>query len=198
MTSLDQLRAALVKALDGHTRGSRDCNLSGEYLTQQIWPLVEAHLSAPEGGWKDYLSRILETYFPKTGKQPPLIQEARAALASPSTPGGVERPGWKYVYAKRWRTLIHVPESIADQVRDALASRPISGERGELGATITELEATVRDLVTRNERLRAGLRTAIDDLSALAPRSDTGSMRKRKIDAAVARAESALTAPSAS
>lgn len=40
-----------------------------------------------------------------------------------TTPDGqVHREGWKYVYAKRWRTLIHVPESIADEVRAALAA----------------------------------------------------------------------------
>ena len=43
MTNNDKAkwRAQFVAALDGHTKLSRDCHLSGEYLTMQIWSLVE-------------------------------------------------------------------------------------------------------------------------------------------------------------
>lgn len=45
---LDSLRAEMTKALDGHTRWSRDCNLTGEYLCGKVWPLVLSALS--QGG----------------------------------------------------------------------------------------------------------------------------------------------------
>lgn len=54
---VEELRAAMIRALDGHTTYSRDCHLSGDFLCQQVWPLVEAALAArpaaPEaqGAW---------------------------------------------------------------------------------------------------------------------------------------------------
>ncbi len=46
-------RALFVTALDGHTKYSRDCHLSGEYLTKQIWPLVEAMIVAYQQSLKE-------------------------------------------------------------------------------------------------------------------------------------------------
>lgn len=71
----------------------------------------------------------------------------------------------------------------------------LNGEFGGEAQIQAQLEDTVRDLVLRNQRLHAGLVKAVDDLSALAPRSDTGSIRGRKIAAAVNRANAVLTAP---
>lgn len=51
----EALRTKLVEALDGHTKYSRDCSLSGEFLVSQIWPLVSAALSsapATAEGWR--------------------------------------------------------------------------------------------------------------------------------------------------
>lgn len=41
----DTLRAAIVERLNGHTAHSRDCHLSGEYLADQVWPLITEALA---------------------------------------------------------------------------------------------------------------------------------------------------------
>jgi hypothetical protein len=42
-----EVRARLDQALSGHTEFSRDTNLSGQYLTDQIWHIVEPLLAPP-------------------------------------------------------------------------------------------------------------------------------------------------------
>jgi len=65
------------------------------------------------------------------------------SVASPNT--GQPRAGWKYVYVKRWRTLIHVPESIADEVRDALSLAPAGIQRREDVARVLDLFEQLTD-----------------------------------------------------
>lgn len=46
------LRPKIVAALDGHTKYSRDCNLSGEYLASQVLPIIADALAALERAGK--------------------------------------------------------------------------------------------------------------------------------------------------
>jgi hypothetical protein len=99
---------------------------------------------------------------------------------------GVERAGWKYVYVKRWRTLIHVPKSIAAEIRDALAG----GERTGLPGRGEMLELV--------ERLRCNrgpvdipdiLEEAANAILALLPAAQERRVTEGKaVDAAVASA----------
>lgn len=50
-----RLRKQFELALNGHTKYSRDCCVSGEYLTDQVWPLVLSLLrtrSPSAEGWR--------------------------------------------------------------------------------------------------------------------------------------------------
>jgi hypothetical protein len=46
MNDTPDWRAKIIAALDGHTRFSRDCNLSGEYLASLVFPIIEAACQA--------------------------------------------------------------------------------------------------------------------------------------------------------
>lgn len=46
-TEMAELRQEIVDRLSGHTDHSRDCHLGGEYLANQIWPLIEEAVRAP-------------------------------------------------------------------------------------------------------------------------------------------------------
>lgn len=45
-TLLEALRPQVVKALDGHTKYSRDCHMDGEYLADQAWPAIVSTVRA--------------------------------------------------------------------------------------------------------------------------------------------------------
>lgn len=56
---------------------------------------------------------------------------AALRLAAPPLPADGVRAGFKPIYVKRWRTLILVPESLADEMRDAFAALAAPHEQGE-------------------------------------------------------------------
>lgn len=44
----EEWKMRLMVALGGHTNMSRDCYLSGEYLTNVIWPIIESLIATAE------------------------------------------------------------------------------------------------------------------------------------------------------
>lgn len=80
------------------------------------------------------------------------------------------RAGMKCLYVKRWRTIILVPESIADEIRAALATPVACASREALLNSVIEKQSlALMKILTGAANPIQIARQAMDECAALTP-----------------------------